>query len=29
MSSVAPPGVMNIADLRRVAMRRLPRAVFD
>ena len=29
MASVAPPGVMNIADLRRVAMRRLPRAVFD
>jgi len=29
MASVTPPGVMNIADLRRVAMRRLPRAVFD
>jgi len=29
MASVAPPGVMNIADLRRVAKRRLPRAVFD
>lgn len=29
MASVAPPGVMNIADLRRVARRRLPRAVFD
>src|SRR5262245_55795412 len=28
-SSVAPPRVMNIADLRRAAMRRLPRAVFD
>ena len=29
MPSVAQPGVMNIADLRRAAMRRLPRAVFD
>jgi L-lactate dehydrogenase (cytochrome) len=29
MASVAPPGVMNIADLRRAAMRRLPRVVFD
>ena len=28
-SSVAPPRVLNIADLRRAAMRRLPRAVFD
>ena len=28
-SSVASPRVMNIADLRRAAMRRLPRAVFD
>ena len=28
-SSVAPPRVMNIADLRMAAMRRLPRAVFD
>jgi L-lactate dehydrogenase (cytochrome) len=29
MPSVAPPAVMNIADLRQAAMRRLPRAVFD
>jgi L-lactate dehydrogenase (cytochrome) len=29
MSAVGPPGVVNIADLRRVAQRRLPRAVFD
>ena len=29
MASVTPPVVMNIADLRRAAMRRLPRAVFD
>ncbi|HEY1905810.1 MAG TPA: alpha-hydroxy acid oxidase [Myxococcaceae bacterium] len=29
MPSVSPPKVMNIADLRRAAMRRLPRAVFD
>ena len=28
-AAVAPPKVMNIADLRRAAMRRLPRAVFD
>src|SRR5215470_11154427 len=28
-SSVAPPRVMNIADLRLAAKRRLPRAVFD
>jgi len=28
-SSVASPAVVNIADLRRAAMRRLPRAVFD
>src|SRR5262249_7410194 len=28
-SSVAPPRVMNIADLRRAAMRRPPRARFD
>ena len=28
-SSVAPPRVMNIADLRRAAKRRLPRGVFD
>jgi L-lactate dehydrogenase (cytochrome) len=27
--SVAAPGVVNIADLRRLAQRRLPRAVFD
>src|SRR2546425_11885204 len=26
---VAPPGVVNIADLRRLAERRLPRVVFD
>src|SRR3989338_4802247 len=26
---VAPPGVVNIADLRRLAQRRLPRVVFD
>jgi L-lactate dehydrogenase (cytochrome) len=29
MASVAPPRVVNIADLRRIAKRRLPRAVFD
>ena len=29
MSSMAPPRVVNIADLRRIAARRLPRAVFD
>ena len=29
MSRVTPPGVVNIADLRRLAKRRLPRAVFD
>jgi len=28
-AAVAPPKVLNIADLRRAAMRRLPRAVFD
>jgi len=28
-SSVAPPAVLNIADLRHAAMRRLPRVVFD
>ena len=28
-SAVAPPSVLNIADLRRLAERRLPRAVFD
>jgi isopentenyl diphosphate isomerase/L-lactate dehydrogenase-like FMN-dependent dehydrogenase len=28
-SSVAAPAVLNIADLRRAAMRRLPRVVFD
>src|ERR1043165_3603586 len=27
--SLQPPGVVNIADLRRLAKRRLPRAVFD
>jgi isopentenyl diphosphate isomerase/L-lactate dehydrogenase-like FMN-dependent dehydrogenase len=27
--SVGPPGVLNIADLRRLAERRLPRVVFD
>jgi len=27
--SVQPPGVVNIADLRRLAKRRLPRVVFD
>src|SRR6266704_7064284 len=27
--SVAPPRVVNIADLRRIAKRRLPRVVFD
>jgi isopentenyl diphosphate isomerase/L-lactate dehydrogenase-like FMN-dependent dehydrogenase len=29
VAAVAPPRVLNIADLRRAAMRRLPRAVFD
>lgn len=29
MPSVAPPRVVNISDLRRIAKRRLPRAVFD
>jgi isopentenyl diphosphate isomerase/L-lactate dehydrogenase-like FMN-dependent dehydrogenase len=29
MASVAPPNVVNISDLRRLAKRRLPRAVFD
>ena len=29
MASVAPPRVVNISDLRRLAKRRLPRAVFD
>jgi isopentenyl diphosphate isomerase/L-lactate dehydrogenase-like FMN-dependent dehydrogenase len=29
MSVVGPPRVLNIADLRRVAQRRLPRVVFD
>ena len=29
MTSVAPPRVLNIADLRRLAQRRLPRVVFD
>jgi L-lactate dehydrogenase (cytochrome) len=29
MASVAPPHVLNIADLRRLAKRRLPRVVFD
>jgi len=29
MNAVGPPRVVNIADLRRVAQRRLPRAVFD
>jgi L-lactate dehydrogenase (cytochrome) len=29
MRSVQPPHVLNIADLRRLARRRLPRAVFD
>ena len=29
MGSVAPPRVVNISDLRRLAKRRLPRAVFD
>jgi L-lactate dehydrogenase (cytochrome) len=29
MSAVGPPRVLNIADLRRVAQRRLPRVVFD
>lgn len=29
MPSVAPPRVVNISDLRRLAKRRLPRAVFD
>jgi len=29
MSAVGPPRVVNIADLRRVAQQRLPRAVFD
>jgi L-lactate dehydrogenase (cytochrome) len=29
MASVAPPRVVNIGDLRRLAKRRLPRAVFD
>jgi L-lactate dehydrogenase (cytochrome) len=29
MASVEPPRVVNIADLRRLARRRLPRAVFD
>jgi L-lactate dehydrogenase (cytochrome) len=29
VASVAPPGVVNIGDLRRLAKRRLPRAVFD
>ena len=27
--SVAPPRVLNISDLRRLAQRRLPRVVFD
>jgi len=27
--SVAPPQVVNISDLRRLAKRRLPRVVFD
>src|SRR5213596_3387175 len=29
MASVTPPHVLNIADLRRIAKRRLPRVVFD
>src|SRR5215212_5729917 len=29
MASVTPPHVLNIADLRRLAKRRLPRVVFD
>ena len=29
MSSVTPPRVVNIADLRRVAQQRLPRVIFD
>ena len=29
MATVAPPRVVNISDLRRLARRRLPRAVFD
>ena len=29
MPTVAPPNVVNISDLRRLAKRRLPRAVFD
>jgi isopentenyl diphosphate isomerase/L-lactate dehydrogenase-like FMN-dependent dehydrogenase len=29
MSRVDPPGVVNVADLRRLAKKRLPRAVFD
>jgi L-lactate dehydrogenase (cytochrome) len=29
MSAMGPPRVVNIADLRRIAKRRLPRAVFD
>jgi len=29
MPSVTPPNVVNISDLRRIAKRRLPRAVFD
>ncbi len=29
MPTVTPPTVVNISDLRRIAQRRLPRAVFD
>src|SRR5271166_6634403 len=29
MSNLGPPGVVNIADLRRLAQRRLPKVVFD
>src|SRR6476619_2896149 len=29
MASVSPPNVLNIADLRRLAQKRLPRVVFD